>query len=178
MKEYHFLDGSKVSVPADTCRGCYMEENPAALPLYIKPVIQNENINVRQDAECPVPGFYIISLRKHIHSIGDVDESLAATLGVCVHIVRKGMKEALGIDRAHIYLEERIVEPHYHTWLLPLWSDVMWQHDIDPKVWRGNIKPYLDLFSFEAEKEKILTFNCRLRAFLLKTNFAGDHGFF
>lgn len=164
---FYFIDGHAVEVSEDACRGCYIEKHRESLPIHLKPVIENAEIAVRQDAEFPVPGFYIISLRRHIQSIADVDGELAAQLGLCVHYVRKGMKECLGINRAHIYLEEKIVGPHYHTWLLPLWEDVMEEHDIDPKIWLGNVKKYIDLFQYEQEKDKILLFNQRLREYLM-----------
>lgn len=134
-------------------------------------MIENEEIAVRQDAEFPVPGFYIVSLRRHVQSIADVDSRLAAHLGLCVHYVRKGMRECLGIRRAHIYLEEKIIGPHYHTWLLPLWEDVMDKYNIDPKIWLGNVKQYIDLFQYEKEKDKILFFNHRLREYLIKIDY-------
>ena len=49
------------------------------------------------------------SLRKHIGTIADVTAPVAAELWRWVYVVRLGMKEVLGIDRAQIYSEEKIV---------------------------------------------------------------------
>lgn len=172
---FHFIDGFKVRVAHDACRGCYIENHAKELPIWLDPIIQNDEIAVRQDAEFPVPGFYIIALRKHVGSIADIPPELVAMLGVTTHLVRKAMRDALGIERAHLYLEEKIIGPHYHMWILPLWDDVMKSNNIDPKIWLGNIKSYIDLFCFDKEKDKILEFNNTLREVLMGYEYIKEH---
>jgi diadenosine tetraphosphate (Ap4A) HIT family hydrolase len=162
-KIFHFLDGAQFEVPDAACRGCFMNAHDADLPSEIAPIVQNELIIVRQDAEWPIPGFYIVSLRPHVGSIADVDPEVAAALGVCVHFVRKAMRDQLGIGRAQTYHEEKIIGPHYHVWLLPLWQEVMDRHAIQPKIYDLNIRTYIDLFKYDACKDQIAACNRIMR---------------
>lgn len=162
MKQYSFLDGSTIAVSDDTCRGCYLER-ASILPDEIAPVWENTDFVIRQDAECPVPGFYIVSTRDHIHSIGDLSPEKASALGIIVSRLRDCMRRAIGINRLHIILEERLVEPHVHIWLLPLWSEIMAKYHIDPKVWNSNILEYLKLFDYSENREKILSYNAIIK---------------
>lgn len=162
MKVYNFLDGTSITVDDNTCRGCYLAVSPK-LPKEIMPVWENETFVIRQDAECPVPGFYILSTKKHIHTIGDLSPKGASQLGVISNRLRVNMRNSLGIKRLHVILEERMFNPHLHIWFLPLWEDVMKKHNIDPKVWNSNILQYIQLFGYEENYKKILDFNAILK---------------
>lgn len=162
MKHYLFLDGSKIAVHDDACRGCYLEQ-ALTLPEELQPIWKNADFVIRQDAECPVPGFYIVSARQHIHSIGDLSPEAAGALGIIVSRLRDNMRRILDIQRLHIILEERLVEPHLHIWMLPLWTETMAKHQIDPKVWNSNILEYLNLFRYDENREKILTCNAVMK---------------
>ena len=96
FKIFHQLDGSSYKVPADTCRGCWMNENPNKLPKEISPIWQDEDIIIRQDIEWPIPAFFIVSLRKHISSIADLPPEVSAKLFKMITLVRKGMKDVFG----------------------------------------------------------------------------------
>ena len=166
MKVFRFLDGSSYEVRDDACRGCFMHSHESELSHLLSPLVQTESVEVRQDAEWPIPGFYIVSLRKHIGTIADVSAPVAAELWRWVYVVRLGMKEVLGIDRAQIYSEEKIVAPHFHVWLLPLWPNVSASSGIYPKIYEANVKDYIDLFRFESEAQRIENCNSLLRGFL------------
>lgn len=165
MKQYRFLDDSVINVPDDTCRGCYLE-TADSVPVEIEVIWQNSNFSIRQDAECPVPGFYIVSARQHIHTMADLSIQQVTQLGLIIHQLRSCMAEHLNIKRVHMILEEKWVEPHMHVWLLPLWPDVMQKNNIDPKVWNSNILEYIQLFSYDENKMKIQCFNEILRKHL------------
>lgn len=165
MKKYRFIDGSDVVVNDGVCRGCFLE-NEKDLPKEILPIWQNDFYVIRQDAEIPMPGFYIVSTRPHIHTIADLTFDQSAELGVILHILRKTMLEILKIERIHMILEERLIEPHLHIWMMPLWPDVMKRENIDPKIWNSNILQYMSLFSYEENKTSIMHFNEKMKAAL------------
>lgn len=168
MKEYTFLNGLHIKVPQSTCRGCYLE-NMQCLPEELQPIWSNKDFIVRQDAECPVPGFYIISTRKHIQLISDFSIKQAQELGILIYKIRFYMKEILKINRVEIILEERKVNPHFHIWLLPLWEDIIDKYEIDPKVWNSNILQYIQLFEYNTKiKKAILQYNSQMRNILQK----------
>ncbi len=165
MKKYRFIDGSEIVVNDNTCRGCFLE-NEENLPIEILPIWHNDFFVIRQDAEIPMPGFYIVSTRQHIHTVGDLSYEKSAELGVIINILRKTMCKVLKIDRIHMILEERIIEPHLHIWMLPLWPNVMKHKNIDPKVWNSNILQYMTSFSYEENKAAIIQYNDKMRAAL------------
>ena len=162
VKEYIYLDGTRVQVPDDTCRGCYLENHHDNIP-EIYPIWENKDFTVRQDVEFPIPGFYIVSARQHINTIADLSTSQVAALGMIVHRVRLAMRETLGIARVHIILEERRINPHLHLWLLPLWENVMKRNDIDPKIYNSNIAEYLHLFNYDESGETVRRMNYIMR---------------
>lgn len=162
MKNYVYLNGDEVQVPDDTCRGCYLEQNSRYIPEII-PIWENNDFTVRQDVEFPIPGFYIVSARKHINTFADLSLEQSSSFGIIVRSVRKAMREALKINRVHIFLEERRIEPHLHLWLLPLWEDIMSRYDIDPKIYNSNVAEYLHLFKYEDFGESIIDMNKTMR---------------
>lgn len=163
---YEFMNGLKVPRSQYRTRGIFLNECGHLLPPHIKPILENEIITVRQDAEFPVPAFYIIGIKEPVASIADVPEDTAALLGLLTHIIRKGMKEVLGVQRVNIYLEEKLKNPHYHSWLLPMWQEVLDRNHIEPRIWESNIMTYIRLFRFEEEGDRILKYNELLREYL------------
>ena len=172
-KYYEFLNGLRLPRSEYKTRGICMEESAHLLPEHLNPIIENDFISVRQDAEFPVPAFYIIGVKKQVESIADLDEKTAAIIGALTHIMRKAMREVLHIHRVNIYLEEKLKEPHYHKWLLPMWDDVLKKYDLEPRIWESNIMKYIKLFKFEEEGDKILEFNNKMKKYL-KENYLDD----
>lgn len=168
IKTFYQLDGSSYEVPADTCRGCWMNNNPDKLPKEISPIWQDEDIIIRQDIEWPIPAFFIVSLRQHISCIADLDPKVSIKLFKMITAVRKGMKEILGIERVQLYHEEKIKNPHIHFWLLPLWPETMEKNNIFPKIYEGNIKQYIDLYKFKDTKDAIIKSNKLMKEYLEK----------
>lgn len=170
MKKYKFLNGTEIIVDDLTCRGCFLEK--ADLPIVeLEPIWSDNYFVIRQDAECPVPGFYIVSAKQHIHTVGDLPIEQASELGIILNRLRKAMLLCLDIKRIHVILEERMIEPHLHIWMLPLWPIVMQQHHIDPKIWNSNIYEYISLFSYEDNKSTIINYNQIMREALVADPF-------
>lgn len=166
MKRLNFLDGSYYDVEEPYCRGCLMENNKNKMPKYIDPIYDDGNVIVRQDAEWPIPAFYIISIHKHIGSYDKLDKQTREKINEMIYLVRKGIRENFGIERAHIYHEEKLTSPHYHVWILPLWKEVMEKYNIQPKIYESNIKKYIDIFKFNEENEKILNCNKIMKEYI------------
>lgn len=175
MKRLKFLDGSYYDVEEPYCRGCFMEQNKEKLPKYIEPIYDDGNVVVRQDAEWPIPAFYIISIHNHIGSYDKLDYKTRQKIGEILYLVRRGIREKLNIERAQIYHEEKLSSPHFHIWVLPLWENVMEKYNIQPKIYEANVKKYIDLFDFEAEKDKILKCNQIMKEYI-KENVGDNNG--
>ena len=176
-----FLDGSYWLVDKSTCRGCLMQSKRAELPYYMQPIYEDRDVIVSQDAEFPVPGFYIVSPKKHLGSCADFSVKLSLKVGLITHIVRKGMRDILGIEFAEIYHEERLKNSHYHHWILPCWKYGVDKSGCLPTIFKSkvsgyenfdpNIVSYLRSFDFAEEVDKILNFNVSMRKFVQKSRF-------
>ncbi|MBX7138108.1 MAG: hypothetical protein K1X83_09000 [Oligoflexia bacterium] len=165
---YRFLNGLQVPRAGWATRGLLMEQRPDLMPPHIEPLIQNEFWTVRQDAEFAVPGFYVVGARAQVLSIADLTAAQMTEFSTIIRAVREIMRSKLGIERVNIYLEEKLKEPHLHIWLVPMWPEIMEQHGIEPRLWEGNVRKYLELFKFEEEDQKILRFNRIMREALLE----------
>ena len=166
MKLLKFLDGSSYWVDEPYCRGCFMNSNESKMPRYIDPVYDDGNIVIRQDAEWPIPAFFIISIKKHLGAFDLLDRETRNKISNAIYFVRKGLRELFGIDRAQFYHEEKLSSPHFHIWMLPLWKNVMDKYNIQPKIYESNVKNYIDLFDFKTNKEEILQCNKKMKEYL------------
>jgi len=158
-REMRFLDGSVLCVREDVCRGCLMNQMETTLPKLIEPIYDDGEVVVRQDAEWPVPGFYIVGLRQHLGAIDRIPVGLYTRLCEVTREVRSAMRTLLGVEHCHFFQEEKLVGAHYHAWLLPLWPNVMKKHEINPRVYESNIAAYLQLFDLEGNCDLIHDFN-------------------
>ncbi|MBQ3785457.1 MAG: hypothetical protein II843_03630 [Alphaproteobacteria bacterium] len=166
FKTFYHIDGTKYVVTKDTCRGCWMNEHPECLPETVKPVWTDGNVIVRQDVEWPIPGFYIVSIKNHTESIADIPEDVYKKFTKLLFYTRKGMRDILRIKKAQIYHEEKQYNSHVHFWLLPIWQDIVDKYGLQPKVYEGNVKTYIDLFKYEQTKSKIILCNQKMSEYL------------
>lgn len=155
MRALDFLDGRRHIVRANLCRGCFMNENEGDLPSILRPVYDDGELTVRQDAEWPVPGFMVVGVRPHLATIADLPLELALRTMTVMRAVRTIMRDDLKLAAVQTYQEDKFVRPHFHVWMLPLWPEVLRQHGINPRIYESNIAEYIRLFSFPAMEAEI-----------------------
>lgn len=173
-----FFDGNYWIVDEDDCRGCLMQLRKDEMSEYMTPIYEDEDIWVTQDAEFAIPGFYVVGPKKHLAGLADFSPDLSMKLGLITHLVRKGMRDELGIEFAETYHEERMKNSHYHNWILPCWGYAMECSGCMPKIFPSKVSKYkclsadiisyLRCFNFEEEKEKILKLNDLMRKYFMK----------
>lgn len=166
MRELKFIDGSRYIVDEHECRGCFMNKNEVEMPECISPIYEKNGVVIRQDAEWPIPAFYIISIRDHIGSIADLDMKLCYEIIKMTKIVRMGLRDLFEINNAQIYHEEKINAPHFHLWLLPLWNEEIKKNNLYPKIYESNVKKYIDLFDYDSNKNKIIECNYKMKEYI------------
>ena len=166
-KIMNFLNGKRWIVNKNQCRGCFLQKHQKDLSPYLDPIFEDKDICIRQDAEWSIPAFYIISTKKHISSLIDMPINLALKLAGATYFTRKAMKNVLKIDKAQIYHEERLINSHYHQWILPLWPHAMKHYNIYPKIYDSNVKKYINLFKFKNNYKNILKLNKKIRDYFL-----------
>jgi diadenosine tetraphosphate (Ap4A) HIT family hydrolase len=164
-----FLDGSCWVVKDDECRGCLMSNREGDIPVHLRPIFKDKDVCVRQDSEFSVPAFYIVSTTEHLAIIADIPSDILCKIMVITKVIRKIMKEKLGIEHVNIYHEERLKNSHYHHWILPIWSDKVVSSGYIPKIYQSMVKKYatyeadihryLKSFKFQDESTTILKCN-------------------
>jgi diadenosine tetraphosphate (Ap4A) HIT family hydrolase len=170
FRTMNFLDGTQMIVPADTCRGCLINDMEDQLSGLLEPVFDDGIITVRQDAEWAVPGFMVVGIRPHIGSLDRMDPLLVAQIMTVTRTVRASMRNALGLHAVQMYLEEKLDRPHFHLWMLPLWPKVMAAHDINPRIYESNITEYMSKFDMTRDEHLVREYAARLRCHLARTS--------
>lgn len=170
-KEYRYLDfigGTKeyrcYIVSKDLPRCLFMETHRNELDKILLPIYIDDEICISQDASYPLPGFYIISLRKHYKNITELDYSLFEKLNFWVYEIRKAMKEILNIDYVNLYYEEKTSNSaNVHYWLMP----VKTKNKIAPKLHYICLKEYLEQFKLSENRREIEFNNEKLKKYII-----------
>lgn len=114
---------------------------------------ETKNFEVRQDYEIPIPGFMILSSKKHLKGIEDFNVEQRKEYIEFMFRIRKAMTKILGIDYAYVIQEEDSIagSSHFHVWLFP-------RYDWMKKFGRGikSVKPIMEYARKNMKKEHIL----------------------
>jgi len=107
------------------CTGCALHKGKLKRPG--EKVYETKNFNVEQDFETPIPGFMIVSSKKHIKSIEELNENQRKEFIEVLYKVRKALTKVLKIKYVYIIQKEDtiIARSHFHMWLFPRykWMD-------------------------------------------------------
>ena len=169
-KNYRYLDflgGTKqfrcYIVPKDMPRCIFIEKNRNVLDEILLPIYIDDDICISQDASYPLPGFYIISLRKHFKNIMELDFAVYNKMNFWIYEMRKAMKKVLNIDFVNIYYEEKTSNSaNVHYWLMP----VVIKNNVVPKLHDLYLREYLESFKLSDNKEIIKNYNERLKKYI------------
>ncbi len=104
------------------CLGCYYREAGEDVPGHI---LSADLFHAHQDHEIPIPGFVILSTRRHIKSIDEFTDEEAREFIDLVRRIRRALREALGIERIY-FIQEEDTPDHFHVWFLPRYE---WMED-------------------------------------------------
>ncbi len=97
------------------CIGCCIANGSMEVPGGI--IYKTKNFYLHQDPEIPIEGFMIITARKHISSISELDIDEMLELAELVYKARNIVKKIGNINEVTIIQEER--SQHLHIWLFP-----------------------------------------------------------
>lgn len=169
-KNYRYLDflgGTKqyrcYIVSEDLPRCIFIEKYRKKLDKIFLPIYMDEDICISQDASYALPGFYIISLRKHYRNITELDFELFKKINFWVYEMRKAMKEILNIEYVNIYYEEKTSKSaNVHYWLMP----VKTKEKIAPKLHYLYLKEYLEQFNLVENRKIIEKYNAKMRKYI------------
>lgn len=150
-------------------RASFMEKYLNELDKCHIPIYEDENIIIRQDAQIAIPGFYIVATRKSYKNISQMDLN---TYYKCLYfssLVRKGLKENFGIERAYMYYDEHYnKQSSTHFWVMPIYDEVIEKNNLNATILSRDIWEYQDLFKFSETKKDIYEMNEGMRKTLIK----------
>lgn len=94
------------------CLGCARERGEITQGNIFK----SQYFDVHQDYEIPIPGFLILSSRRHIQSVDEFTSEEQADFIAFLVRVRLAMRQALGIATVYLVQEED-TSHHFHVWI-------------------------------------------------------------
>lgn len=106
------IDGQTINSSCLACSIANKEITPYSGIIY-----ESTNFIVSQDIEIPIPGFLIISSKKHIQSILDFSPEELQEFTQVLFKTRNSLKQVGLVDFISIIQKE--IRPHFHLWLLP-----------------------------------------------------------
>jgi len=162
-----FLGGEKelrcFVIPYDMPRSQFVDQHGDLLDECLTPIYQNGGIIVRQDASYPLPGFYILSFKKHFPSFDKVDDLTHLRSFLIIRYLRQGMRDVLKIPYIHFHYEEKPAKScNVHYWLMP----VQEQNGNTPIIYDLDIRHYLNQFKFQENKKNIRFYNKKMKEFV------------
>ena len=83
-------------------------------------IAASDYFEVRQDYAVPIPGFMIISSKRHVRSMDDFTPAERTDFIEFCCRMRRQMREILGVDEITMVQEEN--SAHFHLWLFPWYS--------------------------------------------------------
>jgi len=113
------------------CIGCALKDG--SIECYGGIVVETENFEVQQDYETPIPGFMIISSKKHVKGIEDLSEDERKEFIELLYDVRKAISEVLDVEYVYIIQKEDCIKnrSHFHIWLFPRYD---WMEKFGDKI--------------------------------------------
>lgn len=99
------------------CLGCAIRDGKFTPPGGV--ICKTKHFCVNQDCEISIPGFIIVSSKRHILSIDEFTRAEQKDFIELVVRSRRGMRQALDIQQIDIIMVEN-GEHHFHVWLLPI----------------------------------------------------------
>lgn len=105
-----------------SCIGCACAEAGKDIPGFI---FETDLFHAHQDQEVPIPGFVILSTKRHIDSVDQFTDKEAEEFIMLLQKIRRAQREVLGIEKVYLIQEEDTAD-HFHMWLLPRYE---WMKD-------------------------------------------------
>jgi len=147
------------------CMGCSLskkEINPYGGILY-----ESKHFIASQDIEIPIPGFIIISSKRHVSSIVDFSPEELQDFNQVLIKIRKAIKQA--DPNISITIIQKETRPHFHLWLFPKFD---WMNSFGDKL--SGISDILEYsrknLKTETNLKEISNINQKIKNFLNPKN--------
>lgn len=98
------------------CLGCAIQNGEVESPG--GSIASTKYFDAHQDYEIPIPGFVILASKRHLQSVDEFTYEEQTDFIDFLRRVRKGMREALGIQVVYL-IQEEDTSHHFHVWIFP-----------------------------------------------------------
>ncbi|MBQ6546698.1 MAG: hypothetical protein IJL74_01715 [Bacilli bacterium] len=150
-------------------RAQFMKKYENEVDICHKPIYEDENLIIRQDAQYPLPGFYIIATKTGKRTIADIDTNLYQKGMEYAFLIKTILQESFKIKKVYIYYDEHYHKPSsVHFWVMPIYEDVLNENNLKATIFSNDIWKYLDLFEFKDTKEEIYKINEEMKKIINK----------
>lgn len=128
------------------CVACAREKGEFSLGNIVK----SKHFDAHQDYAVPIPGFVIVSSRRHIQSIDEFTDSEQKDFIKFLFQLRQSMRKALKIKNIYLFQAEDTSHRHFHVWLLPRYN---WMNKFGKSI--ESIRPIINYAknNFTAKKD-------------------------
>ena len=100
------------------CVGCAISQGNLKLPGGI--IYEGKSLILGADPEIPIPGFLVITIKRHIRSFSELTKEERDEIGDVLSLAEKAIKE-LGIS-SEITLVQEERSKHFHIWIFPAYD--------------------------------------------------------
>lgn len=118
--------GTKMS--PDKCMACEI-----AGERYVPPgggiLFRDEYFIIHQDPYVAIPGFLIVSPKRHIYAIDEMTLLELYDMGKVIAIAEKAVRKISGVEHITIIQEEKVIEGHLHIWIFPWHRFILDQYE-------------------------------------------------
>jgi diadenosine tetraphosphate (Ap4A) HIT family hydrolase len=97
------------------CVGCAIVGGEIPLPGGI--IYDGKSIILAADPEIPIPGFLIITSKRHIQSFAELSSEERTEIGDTIVLAEKALKDLKIAETVTLVQEER--SKHFHIWIFP-----------------------------------------------------------
>lgn len=161
MKDNNFAGNSKSAIDflgnewKYDCMGCAISRGDIEIPGGV--IYNGKFLTLGADPEIPIPGFLIISLKRHANSFSELSRDERIEIGDVIFTAEKALKELNITSEVTLVQEER--SKHFHIWIFPNYSwmtekfgkGITYLRDISSYAQQnsneGNVKKVLDVVS-------------------------------
>lgn len=142
------------------CMGCAITTGAVKLPGDV--IYAGKHFVLGTDPLIPIPGFLIITAKRHFNSIADLSPAELAELPQLLVATRRAL-QTLGVDRVTLVQEER--SQHFHVWLFPFYDWMVKQFGQDISQLR-TIAEYAQQHATTQDIQDTITVATRVRHLL------------
>lgn len=117
-----------------TCLSCAREKGE----INFGDIVKSKYFDAHQDYEIPIPGFVIISSKRHFQSVAEFTDNEQQDFIKILCRIRSAMKKALGIKVVYLFQAED-TSHHFHVWLIPRYG---WMEKFGKKI--ESVRPIVE----------------------------------